>query len=86
LGEFYSDVIEAIDAVAENYQGVFGRFGEFTTPIAPSEEDIRQYLQDEMDWITTNSDELSGGDASIANLIQTLVSVYSKVVFLLGMK
>ena len=86
LGSFYDNAIEAVDAVAENYIGMFGPIGEFTTPIAPPEEDIRQYLQDEADWMESNLDELSNGSASISNQIQSLISVYTRTVFLLGMK
>ena len=49
-------------------------------------KDIAKYLSDEMDWIESNLDELSQGSPSIGNLIQALVSVYSKAVFMLGMK
>ncbi len=86
LGAFYDDAIGAIDAVIENYQGLFGNIGEFTTPIAPPEGNIRSYLSDEADWMESSLSELSNGSESISNLIQTLISVYTRTVFLLGLK
>jgi hypothetical protein len=86
LGAFYDDVITAIDAVIENYQGMFNtRIGLFDVTTEPV-KDIVAYLTDEQDWIESHIDELSQGSPSIGNLIQSLVSVYSKTIFLLGMK
>ena len=85
LGEFYEESIKAIDAVVENYQGMFAPIESFdvcTTPI----KDIRSYLQDEADWIEANLEELSKGSASISNQILALISVYTRTVFLLGLK
>jgi hypothetical protein len=85
LGAFYDDVIEAIDSIIENYQGLFGKIGPFEVSTEPV-KDITSYLSDEMDWVESHTDELSQGSPSIGNLIQSLVSVYSKCVFMLGMK
>jgi len=85
LNSFYDDVIEAVDAVVENYQGMFGPIGPFdvkTTPV----KDISAFLQEDCDWIESHRDEISQGSASIGALVDTLVSVYSKVLFMLRLK
>lgn len=85
LGNFYGDVIEAIDAVIENYQGMYGKIDQFEVTTEPV-GDITAYLSEEADWIESNLEELSAGSQSISNLIQTLISVYSKTIFLLRLK
>jgi hypothetical protein len=87
LGAFYNDIADAIDAVIENYQGMFGKItvANIQMPLIPV-PDIVAYLSDEMDWLETNIDQIAQGSQSIGNLIQTLVSVYSLCVYKLGMK
>ena len=85
LGSFYDDVIEAVDAVIENYQGMFAPIENFEVSTVPV-KDIVSYLTEEADWIEANLDELSNGSPSISNQIQTLISVYTRTIFLLGLK
>ena len=85
LGSFYNDVTDAIDVLIENYQGMFGKIDSFEVQTEPV-KDIAKYLADEMDWIERHIDEIAQGSQSIGNLVQSLVSVYSKAVFMLGMK
>lgn len=87
LGNFYSDVIGATDAVVENYIGMFGKFKAESFSIkADYATDMAEYLQAEADWLETNLQELSNGSESISNLIQTLISVYTKACFMLSLK
>lgn len=85
LGAFYSDAIDAIDAVIENYQGMLGPISPFVVK-AEAVTDIITYLSDEADWMESNLQELSQGMESLSNLIQSLISVYTKTVFLLRLK
>lgn len=86
LNTFYDDVIEAMDAVVENYQGMFQvRIEPFEVQTEPV-DDIEAYLTEEMDWVESHIDELSQGSPSIGNLIQSLISVYSKTLFMLSLK
>jgi len=85
LGSFYSDVIEAVDAVVENYIGLYGDF-EPETIDQPKVKDIIKYLSDEADWIEANRDEITQGSDSLGNLVDNLVTVYTKTIFLLGLK
>jgi len=84
LGNFYDDVIEAIDAVIENYQGTYGRidYFEVETEKVP---DIVGYLTECADWIESNRSELCQGSESIGSQIDILTSVYTRTVFLLRM-
>jgi len=85
LGVFYDAVITAVDALVENYQGLYGKIDTFQVETRPV-KDIAAYLQDEADWIEANRDEIAQGSASIGNLVDGLTSIYTKTVYLLGLK
>lgn len=85
LGAFYDNVIEAIDAIVENYQGMYGKIDRFSVNTEPV-TNIREYLQNEADWIESNRDAICNDSPSIGALIDDLVSVYTRTIFLLGMK
>ena len=86
LGAFYDDVISAVDAIVEEYQGMY------STRIEPflvkdiDVKDLSAYLTSEADWFEENRDAIAQGSSSISNLIDNLTSVYTKTVFLLSLK
>ena len=85
LGAFYDDVIESIDAIIENYQGMYGKIDHFEVE-TEKVTDIAEYLTECADWIESNRSELCQGSESIGSQIDILTSVYTRTVFLLGMK
>lgn len=80
LGAFYVDVIAAIDAAAEAYQGMFGKMEEYPEADKP-EGEITEYLRDEVEWIEANRDILAGGSGSISNLIDVVSGVYLTAIY-----
>jgi hypothetical protein len=85
LGGFYSDSIDAIDAIVEAYQGQFAPIESFDVKTEKI-SDIASYLQEEADWIEANRGEIANDSPCIENLIDTLTAVYCKTIFLLGLK
>ena len=85
LGAFYDEVIDAIDAIVESYQGIYGKIEPFNVETTAA-GDILEYLVDEADWIDVNRDEIIQGSANLGNLVDTLSAVYSKTIFLLGLR
>lgn len=80
LGDFYGDVIGAIDEVVEVYQGEFGLIGEFSVSAGPVSS-IANFLAAEADWIAAQRDGIANGSAAVANLIDGLVAVYRRTVY-----
>lgn len=74
LGSFYEDVICAIDAVVEAYQG---RYGLIDIPKIedPKISNVVSYLKDEAEWIEANRDKFAKCQA-VLNLIDELTAVY----------
>lgn len=85
LSKFYEELIDAIDSVVENY---IGQFGQFSMAPGPSVafSDFLQHLQEESDWIESNRDEIAQGSNCIGNQVDTLTAIYTRTIFLLGMK
>lgn len=82
LGAFYENVIEAVDALVEAYQGKNGLIGNFnceTHNVSPTS--IGEYLAEEAKWIADNRDEIAGGCPTMANLVDNLITVYHTAVY-----
>lgn len=82
LNTFYHDVIEAVDAVVENYISMFGEF-DFKPCDEKPAKDIKRVLADRADWIEANRDMIAQGSASLGALIDSLVTVYTHAGYML---
>lgn len=78
LAYFYDSSDDALDALVESWQGHFDTvIGEVEVP-NPEVKKIREYISDEADWIESNREEIAGDSAHIGNLVDSLVTVYTK--------
>lgn len=83
LGDFYDDVIVAIDEIVEVYQGVFGLIGDFDVTTVPVPA-IAPYLTAEADWIAASRDEVCNGNDAVRNLIDGLGAIYRRTIYKLN--
>lgn len=81
LGDFYDQIIDAIDDIVEAYQGEFQLIGNVNLNSAPSQASIIKYLEGECEWLDENRDAISEGDSSIGNLVDTLHAIYQKTLY-----
>jgi hypothetical protein len=86
LGAFYLEIIDAADALAEAYMGMYSTKLDVVPLDTPVKGDIEIRLQDTADFLEENRDDIAQGSPSISNLIDNLTSVYTKTVFLLSLK
>lgn len=77
LGDFYEDVIEAVDRYVEAHQGTFGQLEKAPDQIP----DIIQHLRDELMWLTENRSKISRGVPALDNLLDELTGVYMKTLY-----
>lgn len=80
LGDFYDDVIEALDAVVEAYQGVHGLIGDIPAPNAKGSEPLT-LLRSDAEWIEENHEAICEGNRAVGNLIDSLTDVYLRTVY-----
>jgi hypothetical protein len=75
LGAFYDEVIDALDALVEAYQGAFELVSAIPkTPTNASE--ILLILGEDAEWIEKNHDAICKGNRAVANLLDTVTGVY----------
>jgi len=80
LGEFYDSMIEKLDEIVEVYQGR----NSLITAIQVMNfdgADIIERIRSESDWLSANRDDLSAGDAVIANQIDELGAIFSRALY-----
>ena len=80
LNEFYEDVIEAVDALVECYQGMFGLVDKFEIEDSIP-DDVIGHLREESDWIEVNRESIAGGSNAVANLVDGVTAVYLKAIY-----
>lgn len=80
LGSFYEDVIEALDALVEAYQGAFELVGGIPA-ISGSATDALKVLREDARWIETNHEKICKGDRAVANLLDAVREVYLSAIY-----
>lgn len=80
LGSFYDDVIDALDALVEGYQGAFQLVGKIPAPEKPKTE-ILSLLESDAEWIEENHEKICQGNRAVANLLDGLTSVYLSAIY-----
>lgn len=77
LGDFYEDVIGAVDKYVEAHQGTFGQMQK-----APDQvPNVTEMLRDELVWLTENRPKISKGVPALENLLDELAAVYMKALY-----
>ena len=80
LGNFYDDVIEALDDLVEAYQGAFDLIGPIPAPkTTPS--DCLKALEADADWIEEHHEEICKGNRAVANLIDGVTDTYLSTIY-----
>jgi len=80
LGSFYDDVIDAVDALVEAHQAVYGLVGDIPAPSAKGSE-ILPVLRSDAEWIEQNHEKICEGNRAIANLIDGVTVVYLRTIY-----
>ena len=80
LGDFYDDVIEAIDDLVEAYQGAFDLIGNIPAPETPK-GDVLKLLEADAAWIEANHEDICKGNRAVANLIDSVTGVYLSTIY-----
>lgn len=80
LGDFYDDVIDALDPLVEAYQGAYDLVGTIPAPDSKG-GDILELLQNDAEWIEEHHEEICKGNRAIANLIDTLTGTYLSTIY-----
>jgi hypothetical protein len=80
LGEFYDEVISALDGLVEAYQGTYALVGDIPVPDVTA-KDILSHLEAEIVWIQNNHEAITKGNKGLGNLVDTISNVYQSTVY-----
>lgn len=80
LGDFYDDVIDAIDKLVEAYQGAFELIGNIPAPKV-SERDVLKLLEDDAAWIEENHESICKGNRAVGNLVDGVTDTYLTTIY-----
>ena len=80
LGTFYDEIIEALDALVEAYQGLNGLIGSIPSP-TDTKGDSLKILKADAEWIEANHEEISGGNRAVGNLIDNVTGIYLSTIY-----
>lgn len=80
LGEFYEDIIDALDSLVEAYQGAFELVGTIPAPKTKAEA-IQLILIEDAEWIEKNHEAICRGNRAIANLIDNVTGKYLSTIY-----
>ena len=81
LNDFYSDVLDSLDAIVENYQGFKGLLKSIKVKGYETPNAIVDILKEDVKWLNTNRSTIANNIASIENLVDELTSVYTKAIY-----
>lgn len=82
LGEFYADIVDNADAIAEAYQGSYKRLDNFSITGSTGDVGILKLLQEHVKWIDENRYECCDeSDTAIQNLIDEAVGTYLSTIY-----
>ena len=77
LGNFYQDLIDALDKYVEAYQGTFGQLEQVPDQV----DDIIKTLREEMIWLNNNRSNLSKNIPALENILDEMVALYMKTLY-----
>lgn len=80
LGDFYDDVIDAIDKLVEAYQGAFSLIGNIPAPKV-SERDVLKLLEADADWIEEHHESICKGNRAVGNLVDGVTDTYLTTIY-----
>lgn len=83
LNEFYDDVVNAADAIAEVYMGMTGtRIGPVSIPSYQGGEDILVYLQNQVIVLQSDRYDVCDKDNTVVqNKIDEAIAVYAEAIY-----
>ena len=87
LGGFYADVLELLDGFVEQYQGAYNKRISPSLPGGESVQTIKPFLQAQVAWIEQNRYQVCHEpDTSLQNVIDEILGVYDKTLYLLTLE
>lgn len=77
LGDFYEDIISALDKYVEAHQGTFGQLKKAPEQVS----DTAALLREDMVWLIEHRSEIAKSVPALENLLDEMSAVYMKALY-----
>jgi hypothetical protein len=77
LGEYYDDIISALDKFVESYQGALGKVDD----IADGNDSVIKAIKADLAWITQHREAVASNVPVLENLLDELAAVHTKALY-----
>lgn len=81
LDEFYTSLVDKVDAYAECCMGVEGIFKQFPDVPVPMKLDPLDLVTDLHDWVTKHRTACACGNTELANLVDEILAVIDRAYY-----
>ncbi len=81
LEGFYTDVIEPLDDLVEDYQAAFGLIDKVSFPKFETEDSCLDCLKDTVKWINNNRKKICKEVTALENILDEISGVYLKAIY-----
>lgn len=81
LESFYSDVIDPLDDLVEDYQAAFGLIDKVTFDKFETETDCLGCLKDTVKWINKHRSDICKKVTALENILDEISGVYLKTIY-----
>lgn len=80
LGDFYEELLEAVDEFAEVYNGLEGRVSSYPYAAVPATQPI-EFIKDLIKWLEANRGAASAGHRALENLVDNITAVAARTLY-----
>ncbi|MEN9936062.1 MAG: hypothetical protein RLZZ387_2641 [Chloroflexota bacterium] len=80
LGDFYDNVIDALDSLVEAYQGAFELVGGIPAPETKT-GDVLKLLEADAAWIEENHESICKKNRAVGNLVDGVTDTYLSTIY-----
>lgn len=82
LGNFYEEVIDALDKLVEAHMGAAGAVvSSFEIPATKPVKNILTHLSDEANWINEHREHIASEIPALENIVDEITAVYLKTIY-----
>lgn len=82
LNEFYDEIVELADGLAEAYQGKHGLLGEIPTMTNNPKGDIVEVMRNQVKWIEMNRYKVcKENDAALQALVDPIITLFYSTIY-----
>lgn len=82
LGNFYEEIVDALDKLVEAHMGASGSvISSFEIPATKPAKNILAHLSDEANWINEHREHIASEVPALENIVDEITAIYLKTIY-----